>query len=150
DDRRAVMPEAGDRQLADRAGAVAQGGGGVLGDLDPGMGGTGPIKADRGPGLPGQGLQCGEELCRAHSKRDEADAPGMKLGQCGMRGELGVETTREGSAPHTLFQWSQKAITSLPWLALSRSALAWTRAAEVAYWPKRLIPGGVRWARRGR
>jgi hypothetical protein len=54
-----------------------------------------------------------------------------------------------GSDPGTAFQWSQNAMTSRFWVALVRSALAWTRLRVPVSWAKKVRTERARWERVG-
>ena len=62
---------------------------------------------------------------------------------------LESKISRAGSDPVTAFQWSANAMTSRFWLALARSALAYSSVCVAASSAKNVSTGRVRWDRRG-
>ena len=118
------MSQAGDGELADRAGVGRQQRGGVIVDFDAAGRAAGPAEghgASRRGGQGGQGLG---DAGVAGAQGDEPDAAVIQLGQDGLGGELGVEDQQRRVGSGDRFQWSAKAMTSRFWLALDRSALA--------------------------
>jgi hypothetical protein len=105
-----------------------------------------------GHGFPGAGGQGGQGLGDAGvagAQGDEPDLPVVELGEDGLGGELESKISSAGSCPVTAFQWSAKAMTSRFWLALDRSALAYSRVWGAESSAKKVSTLLVRWERRG-
>ena len=119
-----VVAQAGNGELADRAGVGRQRGGGVVVDLDAAGLAAGPAQGHGFPGAGGQGGQGFGDAGVAGAQGDEPDLAVVEFGEDGLGGELGVEDQQRRVVPGDLFQWSANAMTSRFWLALDRSALA--------------------------
>ena len=120
-----LVPEAMDGELADLAVVVAEPDVVVVVNSRPAVA-VGALKLDGAPGRAGQLGELFEQRGPPGAQGNEADTALVELAEGGAVVRLESKTSSLGSSPLSLRQWSQKAMTSWFWSALSRSALAWT------------------------